>query len=962
MNSQKMQEIIISTIEEIAKNTILNTNFLTLINGQISHVDKFDNYYNFTYQKEEYTGFSITGEKYEVGDLVYVLKLNNDLTSKQMIISKVNSYTNFDIELAINDSLEEIKESINKTEALEKEINIIGNTVFTLNDDLTITPEELTFSAQKSATITDIIWYVDGKQQVQDELKKIVISNSMVKNKDSLLIRVEDANNAEIYDEITVIRAMSSDTKLEFDLGLDSILLQKNEQGIIDYSKAILIPRILSDGEDITSDGWEFNYKIESGNITLVKEQNNYRILEMTTDKGKISFFAIKDGNMYLQKIIYLTVVAFGEYNLNISVSNQNFIISQTSNDIIKDNTLSTTIRASRGNRILKIHPKQEIPPIGNVAGTVSENSDNSLTYSWELNNQTILNDINGNIKLLYEIENEEYSTDILWTTVNDGPSAEYRLDINPPNVIKNGDNTFTPNLITINSIFRQKDTDSAYNGYFKIYKTTDNEIYATEYESKNLENEISYKVVDENVKAIKIELFNDEKKFILTDYCYITTNSNDFVETTSKTEKNITDILKIEGQITTLVEKDTTLETTINNLETDTEQKFAEVSKQYTQINQKVDSVTTTVSEHTEEIESINGEIVNQENRLTQAEEKLTAKQWSLWFTEVVNNSTATSTKFTMDKKGLHIKGGGIDIINNSGTKVLYADTNGNLTLNGSIQAISGKIGGFTINSNGMSKVTNDFAVYLRAPTELGESGNPNADVLVLHNRTNNTYPIVISSSGKAVFTDVKMSGNITATSGKIGGMVINGKLLQYSARGYVTPYEGKKEYGTTTIVFNAGGSAGNNIFDFKFVTDEGLLYSDGYLAPDYFYCQNLKGLGGVIDALNVPIYLYAKSARIDSLTQGSLEGLKDEIELLEVDALNEIINTDVYKYKLKFENTEFSENVPTHLGFIIGDNYKLTKYILGSYSDGIDLYSAIALSYKAIQELYKKIEEIGR
>lgn len=626
MDSQKIQEIIISTIEEIAKNTVLNTNFLTLINGQISYVDKFNNYYNFTYQKEEYTGFSITGEKYEIGDLVYVLKLNNDLTSKQMIISKVNSYTNFDIELAINNSLEEIKNSINQIETQDKEISIIGNTVFTLNDDLTITPEELTFSAQRSSNINDIIWYVDGEQQVQDELKKLTISNSMVKNKDSLIIRVEDFNNSEVYDEITVIRAMSSDTKLELDLGLDSILLQKNEQGIIDYSKAILTPKVLSEGNDVTSEGWSFNYKIENGAITLVKEQNNYKITNMDSDKGKISFFAIKNGNMYLQKVIYLSVVTYGDYNLNIIVSNQNFLISKTNDDKIKENTLSTTIRALKGDKILKIVPDLNVPQIGNVPGKMVVNDDYSVTYSWDLSEETVIDSVNGEIKLLYTIENEQHNSIILWTTVNDGASgAVYRLDINPPNIIKNGDGTFSPSEIIIKSLFNEKGNEVLCDGYFKIYKTIDNKIYTLDYESEIKENTKNYTITDLDLKSLKIEFLDINKKLLITEYCYVNVNSSDFIEVTTKTENNETHLTAIDGQIQGLVKKDETIETTITNLQTNTEEKFTEINEQYSEINQQIDNVTITVSDHTEQLESINGEIVSQGERLSKAEQKIT-------------------------------------------------------------------------------------------------------------------------------------------------------------------------------------------------------------------------------------------------------------------------------------------------------------------------------------------------
>lgn len=108
------------------------------------------------------------------------------------------------------------------------------------------------------------------------------------------------------------------------------------------------------------------------------------------------------------------------------------------------------------------------------------------------------------------------------------------------------------------------------------------------------------------------------------------------------------------------------------------------------------------------EAVNEIEEDLSAVEKRVTSAEQKLTSTQWSLWFTEVVNNSVATSTKFTMDKNGLHIKGGGIDISNNAGTKVFYADTNGNLVINnltanngifnGKINATSGTIGGWSI------------------------------------------------------------------------------------------------------------------------------------------------------------------------------------------------------------------------------------------------------------------------
>ena len=772
MDSQKIQEIIISTIEEIAKNTVLNTNFLTLINGQISYVDKFNNYYNFTYQKEEYTGFSITGEKYEIGDLVYILKLNNDLTSKQMIISKVNSYANFDIELAINNSLEEIKNSINQIETQDKEISIIGNTVFTLNDDLTITPEELTFSAQKSSNINDIVWYVDGEQQVQDELKKLTISSSMVKNKDSLIIRVEDFNNSEVYDEITVIRAMSSDTKLELDLGLDSILLQKNEQGIIDYSKAILTPKVLSEGEDITSEGWSFNYKIENGAITLVKEQNSYKIINMDSDKGKISFFAIKNGNMYLQKVIYLSVVTYGDYNLNITVSNQNFLISKTDDDKIKENTLSTTIRALKGDKILKIVPDLNIPQIGNAPGKMVVNDDYSVTYSWDLTKETIIDSVNGEIKLLYTIENEQHSSIILWTTVNDGASgAIYRLDINPPNIIKNGDGTFSPNEVIIKSLFNKKGNEVLYDGYFKIYKTIDNKIYTLDYESKIKENTKNYTITDLDLKSLKIDFLDINKKLLITEYCYVNINSSDFIEVTTKTENNETHLTQIDGQIQGLVKKDTEIETNITNLETGTNQKFTEINNQYSEVTQKIDEVTTTVSNHTETIEEINGDLVAQNERLTKAEEKITDEA-------IINTVTKSeSWQQVSDKSDTALENS--KAIKLSATSTAFSKTKGSsafipstITITATLKSYSfGKFQYATATNGTYTNVVNGQHGFTLNGTTLTIANSSD-----LFTATNNTILIkgtVATGTDADIITIVKVSDGKDGTDGSDGSSI---------------------------------------------------------------------------------------------------------------------------------------------------------------------------------------------
>lgn len=198
-----------------------------------------------------------------------------------------------------------------------------------------------------------------------------------------------------------------------------------------------------------------------------------------------------------------------------------------------------------------------------------------------------------------------------------------------------------------------------------------------------------------------------------------------------------------------------------------------------------------------------------------------------------------------------------------------------------------------------------------------------------------------------------------IICESGRIGGMEIDKKILKYSAPGYVTPFEGNTEHGIMSITFNADGSAGNNIYSFKFVTDAGLTYSDGYLSPDEFYSTNVRAIGMSSYVMSVQNYLYAKSATIQELNNSSTEDLKTNIQKYENNALQQVLNTDVCSYQLKEQVSPYAENVPTYIGFIIGENYKLPKDILGRDGNCISLYSAIALLYKAIQEMYEEVKK---
>lgn len=123
-NSKDIQELIYRTIENISKELINKTNYLYLVEGKVTEIDTLGNCYVFKYQDEDYVGFSITGEKYNVGDLVYVLFSNNK-DVKKMILSKTKAFSNNDIRrlvISAQDSAskakEDAQEALNRVEQM----------------------------------------------------------------------------------------------------------------------------------------------------------------------------------------------------------------------------------------------------------------------------------------------------------------------------------------------------------------------------------------------------------------------------------------------------------------------------------------------------------------------------------------------------------------------------------------------------------------------------------------------------------------------------------------------------------------------------------------------------------------------------------------------------------------------------------------------------------------------------
>ena len=89
-------------------------------------------------------------------------------------------------------------------------------------------------------------------------------------------------------------------------------------------------------------------------------------------------------------------------------------------------------------------------------------------------------------------------------------------------------------------------------------------------------------------------------------------------------------------------------------------------------------------------------------------------------------------------------------------------------------------------------------------------------------------------------------------------------------------------------------------------------------------------------------------------SWVTGSRAEWKQDIREYEDGALEKVLGSTVYRYQLK-EHPKNEEG--KHIGFVIGDEYALTEDLLDESKSSVDMYSALGVAYKAIQELSEKV-----
>ena len=204
------------------------------------------------------------------------------------------------------------------------------------------------------------------------------------------------------------------------------------------------------------------------------------------------------------------------------------------------------------------------------------------------------------------------------------------------------------------------------------------------------------------------------------------------------------------------------------------------------------------------------------------------------------------------------------------------------------------------------------------------------------------------VGLSGYATFTDLSTSGKTT-----ISGDNITTGTLDASKINVINLNADNIKSGTISADKISGGTLDATLI-------KGNLDCNGYIRINHISfvgsSSQFNVNNGLTDLLGCGI-ISCQTIRYRTIEQISLKEKKKNFEKLDK-ALDKVLATDIYKYNFKFEK----DTNKKHIGLVIGDGYNYSKEITNNDNNAVDLYSMIAVAYKAIQEQQEEIEELKK
>ncbi|MCR0146357.1 tail fiber domain-containing protein [[Clostridium] innocuum] len=151
----------------------------------------------------------------------------------------------------------------------------------------------------------------------------------------------------------------------------------------------------------------------------------------------------------------------------------------------------------------------------------------------------------------------------------------------------------------------------------------------------------------------------------------------------------------------------------------------------------------------------------------LCEANSAIDPSYWAPAQSEVTGNMSVV-----INHGGLRVNNGALSIYNNAGSRVLYGDTNGNLTMTGTVTATSGKIGGFDIGALRLSAQNNGKYTVMQSTGTYAFYAGSTAESMT-------GAPFYVTHEGKLKADNALLTGSFTSLGTENTKVVIgNGRM----------------------------------------------------------------------------------------------------------------------------------------------------------------------------------------
>lgn len=196
----------------------------------------------------------------------------------------------------------------------------------------------------------------------------------------------------------------------------------------------------------------------------------------------------------------------------------------------------------------------------------------------------------------------------------------------------------------------------------------------------------------------------------------------------------------------------------------------------------------------------------------------------------------------------------------------------------------------------------------------------------------------------------NVDKNGNMSCTNATINGAITSNNA---TITGGKIKVSGAK---STTDLLRVESSTSSSVFSYIQPIGAGFVNGSGSHAI-YIMADDSISMIDIYDS-NGTTSLAGAGITTPKLTQTSLESIKKNINKFTKNATDIINNSDIYEYNLKSDKDEDKKLI----GFVIGDKYRTPSEVIDKEGQAVELYSAIGILWKAVQELSARVEQLEK